>query len=201
MTQWNRQHKQDHYYKQAKKHGYRARSSFKLIQIHKRYGIFKQGDIVIDLGASPGGWSQIASKYAERVVAIDLVPFEPIEKVDFIYGDITKKETLEKISGYVTKADVVLSDASPNISGHYSMDQARSIWLCENALTIALQFLKTNGTFLCKIFEGEDYNEFLNEVKANFNMVKPHAPKATRKKSSEKYIVAKGFKLNKGLKN
>lgn len=193
MEQWNKQKRKDYYYKQAKKQGYRARSSYKLIQIHNRYGLFKNGDIVIDLGAAPGGWCQVAAKYAKKIIAIDIDSFDPIDNVIQINGDITKKETVEKINEYISKADIVLSDASPNISGHYSMDQARSIWLCQNALTIAIRYLRLGGSFICKIFEGEDYHEFLDTVKDNFMMVKPHAPKATRKKSSEKYIVAKGF--------
>lgn len=193
MSRWSEQRKQDHYYREAKKRGFRARSSFKLIQLHKRYGIFKHGVIVIDLGASPGGWSQIAAQYAEKVIAVDIHPMQPLERTIFIQGDITRKETLEKIRDHVAHADVVISDASPNISGHYTMDQARSVWLCEHALAIAEAFLREDGTFVCKVFEGEDYPAFLQKVRERFRMVKPHAPKASRKKSSEIYIVAKGF--------
>jgi len=194
MTKWHVERKKDYYYKEAKKQGYRARSAFKLIQIQNRYKIIRKGAVVIDLGASPGGWSQVAAKYASKVIAVDLQQMPPLEGVEFIQGDITKKDIIEKIGKYVDKVDVVISDASPNISGNYSMDQARSVWLCQNALKIAKEFLKENGNFLCKIFEGEDYPEFLNEVKKLFKMVKPHAPKASRKQSSEIYIVAKGYK-------
>lgn len=192
MTRWYQERKKDFYYKEAKKQGYRARSSFKLIQINNRYRILKKGGTFIDLGASPGGWSQIAARYG-KVIAIDLLPMEPIENIIFIRGDITKDETIEEIRKYVDKVDAVISDASPNISGNYTLDQARSVWLCENALKIAEEFLKNGGNFLCKIFEGEDYPEFLNKVKQRFNMVKPHVPKASRKKSSEIYIIAKGY--------
>ncbi len=194
MSRWSEQRKQDHYYREAKKRGFRARSSFKLIQLHKRYGIFKHGVTVIDLGASPGGWSQIAAQYADRVIAVDIHPMQPLERVVFLQGDITEKETLEKIRNHITYADVVISDASPNISGHYTMDQARSVWLCEHALAIAEATLREGGTFVCKIFEGEDYPAFFQKVRKRFRMVKPHAPKASRKKSSEIYIVAKGFR-------
>ncbi|HEC76465.1 MAG TPA: RlmE family RNA methyltransferase [Thermoplasmatales archaeon] len=194
MSRWTAERKKDYYYKEAKKHGYRARSAFKLIQINKRYGVLKKGGIVIDLGSSPGGWSQIASRYASKVIAVDTQPMQPIEKVVFIQGDITDEETVEKIKEKVEKVDVVISDASPNISGHYTLDQAKSVWLCQNALKIAKEFLREGGNFICKIFEGEDYPEFLQEVKKYFRMVKPHTPKASRKKSSEIYIVAKGFK-------
>jgi 23S rRNA (uridine2552-2'-O)-methyltransferase len=194
MTRWYSEKKKDYYYKEAKKHGYRARSAFKLLQIQQRYRVLRRGDIVIDLGASPGGWSQIAAKYASVVIAVDLQPMQPLDKVVFVKGDITKDETIEKIRHHISEADVVISDASPNISGKYTMDQARSVWLCQNALKIAKEFLKDGGNFVCKIFEGEDYPEFLQEVKKHFRMVKAHAPKASRKQSSEIYIVAKGFK-------
>lgn len=194
MTRWYAERKKDYYYKEAKKQGYRARSAFKLIQIQNRYKLIRKGAVVIDLGASPGGWSQVAAKYAGRVIAVDLQQMPPLEKVEFIQGDITKDDIIEKIRKHVDEVDVVISDASPNISGNYSMDQARSVWLCQNALKIAKEFLKENGNFLCKIFEGEDYPEFLNEVRKHFRMVKPHVPKASRKQSSEIYIVAKGYK-------
>ncbi len=192
MTRWYRERKQDYYYREAKKVGFRARSSFKLIQIQNRYGVLRKGGTFIDLGASPGGWSQIASRYG-KVIAIDLKPMQEIKNVIFLQGDITSEDTIKKLKEIVEKVDVVISDASPNISGNYTMDQARSVWLCENALKIAEEFLKQGGNFLCKIFEGEDYPEFLEKVKKNFRMVKPHAPKASRKQSSEIYIVAKGF--------
>lgn len=194
MSKWIAERKKDYYYKEAKKHGYRARSAFKLIQINKRYKILKKGGVIIDLGASPGGWSQVASRYADRIIAVDTQPMQPIENVVFIQGDITDEETIEKIKEKVEKVDAVISDASPNISGHYTLDQAKSVWLCQNALKIAKEFLKEGGNFICKIFEGEDYPEFLQEVKKYFRMVKPHSPQASRKKSSEIYIIAKGFK-------
>ncbi len=194
MTRWYSEKKKDYYYKEAKKHGYRARSAFKLLQIQQRYRVLRRGGVVIDLGASPGGWSQIAAKYASIVIAVDLQPMQPLDRVIFVKGDITKDETIEKIRQHISEADVVISDASPNISGKYTMDQARSVWLCQNALKIAKEFLKEGGNFVCKIFEGEDYPQFLQEVKKHFRMVKAHAPKASRKQSSEIYIVAKGFK-------
>ena len=194
MTRWYSERKKDHYYKEAKKQGYRARSAFKLLQIQNRYRVLKKGCVVIDLGASPGGWSQVAARYASTVIAVDLQPMKPLDKVIFVKGDITKEETIEKISQHVSEADAVISDASPNITGNYTMDQARSVWLCENALKIAEHFLKEGGNFVCKIFEGEDYPAFLEKVKKKFRMVKAHSPKASRKQSSEIYIIAKGFK-------
>jgi 23S rRNA (uridine2552-2'-O)-methyltransferase len=190
---WISERKKDHYYKEAKKQGYRARSAFKLIQINNRYHILRKGSIIIDLGASPGGWSQVASRYG-RVIAIDIKKMMPIEGVEFIEGDITDENTVSRIKDIASEVDAVISDASPSLSGKYEMDQARSVWLCEHALKIAKEFLKEGGNFVCKIFEGSDFKEFLEDVKKSFMMVKLHRPQASRKASSEIYIIAKGYK-------
>ncbi|MEM1514195.1 MAG: RlmE family RNA methyltransferase [Candidatus Thermoplasmatota archaeon] len=190
---WISERKKDYYYKEAKKQGYRARSAFKLIQINNRYNILRKGGITIDLGASPGGWSQVASKYG-KVIAIDIKKMMPIEGVEFIEGDITDENIVSRIKEIVSEADAVISDASPSLSGKYEMDQARSVWLCEHALKIAKEMLKENGNFICKIFEGSDFKEFLEDVKKCFRMVKLHRPQASRKASSEIYIIAKGYR-------
>ncbi|MBC7128467.1 MAG: RlmE family RNA methyltransferase [Thermoplasmatales archaeon] len=190
---WISERKKDHYYKEAKKQGYRARSAFKLIQINNRYHILRKGSIIIDLGASPGGWSQVASRYG-RVIAIDIKKMMPIEGVEFIEGDITDENTVSRIKDIASEVDAVISDASPNLSGKYEMDQARSVWLCEHAFKIAKEFLKEGGNFVCKIFEGSDFKEFLEDVKKSFRMVKLHRPQASRKASSEVYIIAKGYR-------
>ena len=202
MTRWYSEKKHEHYYKEAKKVGYRARSAFKLIQLQKKFNIIKKGDVVIDLGAAPGGWSQIATKTTGDtglVISIDLLPIKPIENVRIIQGDVTKTETIEKIKQLLEdkKADVILSDMSPEISGNYSVDHARSLYLCEQALDTTNYLLKTNGTFICKLFEGEDTKEFINKVKQIFNAVKQYSPKASRKSSSETYIIGKSFKTDK----
>jgi len=193
-TRWYRERKKEYYYKAAKKEGYRARSAYKLLQIQKRYRIIRKGNIVIDLGAAPGGWSQVAIKHGAKVIAVDKDYMEPIEGVHFIQGDITEESTLQRIEEMAEKADVVISDISPNISGNYTLDQARSIWLSENALNIAMETLKENGRFVCKVFVGEDYSEFLKKIKENFRMVKAYSPQASRKSSSEVYVIAIGFK-------
>jgi len=195
-TRWYKEKKREHFYKEAKKVGYRARSAFKLKQIQKKFKILKEGDIVVDLGAAPGGWSQVAKEIVGEtgtVVGIDLLPIEPINKVTFIKGDMTQNNSFEKIKNILEdkKADVVISDMSPNISGNYSVDQARSIYLCEQALKTANLLLKNNGCFVCKVFEGEDYNSLKNKIKDQFKVVKHFAPPASRKSSSEKYIIAK----------
>ena len=199
MTRWYREKKREHYYKEAKKRGYRARSAFKLKQIHERFNIFSKNDVVIDLGAAPGGWSQVAKEYVGTqgtVIGADILSIQPINKVKFIQGDITDEKTVDEIKNILkaTKADVVLSDMSPDISGNYSVDQARSIWLCEQALTVAKQLLHLNGCFVCKIFEGSDAKEYIEKVKQLFLKVRTFSPEASRKSSSEIYIIAKTLK-------
>ena len=192
-TRWYRERKNEHYYKRAKREGYRARSAYKLLQIQKKYDIMSPGDVVIDLGAAPGGWSQVAAEIAGRVIAVDLDHMQPIEGVTFIQGDMTEDETLEQIKRREDEADVVISDMSPELTGNYTMDQARSVWLSYNAFKVARELLRPNGSFVCKVFMGEDYEEFREEVRDVFNLVKPFTPKASRKSSSEIYLVAKQF--------
>jgi len=193
-TRWYRERKKEYYYRTAKKEGYRARSAYKLLQIQKRYRIIRKGNLVIDLGAAPGGWSQVAVQRGAKVIAVDKDYMDPIEGVHFIQGDITEQSTIQKIKEKAEKVDVVISDISPNISGNYTLDQARSTWLSENALNIAMKTLKENGRFVCKVFVGEDYPEFLKKIKENFRMVKAFSPQASRKSSSEIYVIAIGFK-------
>ena len=203
MTRWYRERKREHFYRAAKKEGYRSRAAYKLKQIQNRFHVIRKGDVVIDLGAAPGGWSQVAREIIGEkglVVGIDLQPIKPIKDAIFIVGDITKKETIEKIKEKIgnKKVDVIISDMSPNISGNYSLDHANSIWLAENALDFAKKFLKNNGNFICKVFEGELLKEFLNKVKTSFEVVKLHSPPASRKSSSEIYVIAKIFKKTEG---
>ena len=198
MTRWYQEKKREHYYKEAKAQGYRARSAFKLKQIQNKFKLFSAGAIVIDLGAAPGGWSQVAVEYVGGtgcVIAIDRSLMTPIPGVDIIHGDISADTTLKALfDGLQGKqADVVLSDMSPDISGSYSVDQARSLWLCEQALKIASITLKPGGNFVCKLFEGEDTPGFIDTVRSQFQLVKRYSPQASRKSSSEIYIIAKGF--------
>ena len=195
MTRWYQEKKHEHYYKEAKKQGYRARSAFKLKQIQKKFNIIKKGDTVIDLGAAPGGWSQVVKELVGsngKVIGIDLLNIKPLADITFIKGDLTKENTIEEIQKALgdKKADIVISDMSPDISGAYSVDQARSIWLCENALKTTEKVLKPRGNFICKAFVGEDLKDFIDEVKKKFNTVKCHSPSASRKSSSEIYIIA-----------
>lgn len=199
MTRWYTEKKKEHFYQEAKRVGYRARSAFKLQQIQRRFHLIPKDGVIVDLGAAPGGWSQVAKEIVGEkglVIGADLSSIRPLEGVIFIQGDVTKPETIQKMNQAMNgrKADVVLSDMSPDISGNYSVDQARSAWLCDCALHVALQILQPGGQFLCKIFEGEDTKTFLEKVKRHFSVVKTFSPEASRKSSSEVYIVAKSFK-------
>ncbi len=195
---WLKERKQDFYYRKAKQLNYRSRASFKLHQIDERFGIFQEGGSVVDLGAAPGGWLQIAKERVGpkgKVVGVDLQHIAPLEGVSTIRGDMTRPETVEELRSLLGgKADTVISDMSPNISGSYSMDHARSVDLCTHALEFARRTLRPGGSLVMKIFEGDMMNDFLSEVKKSFSSVRLHSPKASRSSSSEIYIVAKGFK-------
>ena len=199
MTRWYTEKKKEHFYKEAKRAGYRSRSAFKLKQIQGRFHCIPKDGLIVDLGAAPGGWSQVAKELVGPqgiVIAADISPIQLLENVVFVQGDITKIETVKKIKAKMsrTEADVVLSDMSPDITGNYSVDQARSVWLCENALGVVQEILRPGGHFICKIFEGEDMKSFVEKVERLFMVVKIFSPEASRKSSSEVYIVAKSFK-------
>jgi len=201
MTRWYTEKKREHYYKKAKQTGYRARSAFKLLQINNKFNIIKKDDLVIDLGAAPGGWSQVAKQIVGEngtVVGIDLSSIKAIEGIVFLRGDMTQEESITKLRKVIgdREVDVIISDMSPNISGNYSVDQACSVFLCEQALKTAKILLKKNGNFICKIFEGEDLKDILEKIKSIFITVKQFNPPASRKTSSEVYIIAKSFIKN-----
>lgn len=192
---WLRERSKDSFYKKAKREGYRSRAAYKLLQLHERYGVFRDGDVVVDLGAAPGGWSQVATELAPRgrLVGIDLQPVEPLAGAEFVRGDFTRPETFERLRALVGMATVVLSDMSPNISGNYGLDHARSVHLCEQALEFASAVLKEGGVFIVKVFEGEMIDEFVGSVRKRFSSVKLHHPPASRSSSSEVYVIAKGY--------
>ena len=201
MTRWYSEKKREHYYKQAKKQGYRARSSYKLKQIQNKFHIISQGNIVLDFGAAPGGWSQVAKEFVGSgglVIGVDLLPIKPIDDVVFYKGDITDQKTIAWIQSNVggREVNVVLSDMAPNISGNYSMDHAQSIFLNQHAFSVAKQMLSSKGHFVCKVFMGDLLQEFLDELKPLFESMKEFSPPASRKSSSEVYIICKSFKRN-----
>jgi len=194
---WLDERRRDPYYRKAKQMDYRSRASFKLIQLDDKFRLLRPGAIVADLGAAPGGWLQVAKERVGvrgKIVGVDLQGIEPIEGVITVRGDMRKDETVaEMLEALGGKADVVLSDMSPSISGNYSMDQARSVDLCEHALEFAEKVLKPHGSLVMKIFEGDMMQDFLKLVKSKFKEVRLGAPDASRSSSSEIYIVAKGY--------
>jgi 23S rRNA (uridine2552-2'-O)-methyltransferase len=189
---WRTQQDQDHYFKQAKQDGYRARSAYKLLEISKRHHLIRPGLNVLDLGAAPGSWSQVLVKQAphSKIVAVDLLSIDPIPGVDVIRGDITKADCIAQMrSRLPAGADLVLCDAAPNTSGVTFVDHAASIRLGMAALRIAQQFLREGGALVVKIFQGEDMPKFVKLTKQYFQEVQIFRPRATRKESVEHYVI------------
>jgi len=186
--------RRDFFYKLAKVEGYRSRAAFKLKQINEKFKIIKYGDTVVDLGASPGGWLQVAKELSGgQIVGVDLLLIQEIEGVDLIKGDIRLDTTVEKIRGLIKKegADVVICDAAPNLSGSWSYDHARSIDLAASALECAQKLLKQGGGFAVKVFQGDMFHEFLEKVRGNFVKVQAFSPEASRSQSAEIYVIGK----------
>lgn len=197
--QWMQEHFQDEYVKKAQALGYRSRAIFKLIEIQEKDKIIRPGINIVDLGAAPGGWSEYARKLLgknDKLVALDLLDIEPIAGVDFIQGDFREDEVLEKLYKVLDGQPVhlLLSDMAPNISGNKEVDQPKAIYLGELALDAAHSILAKGGTFLIKMFQGAGFDEYHNQVRQNFNSVVIRKPKASRARSNEVYILAKGFK-------
>lgn len=196
---WVRDKKRDYYYKKAKEEQYRSRAAFKLKQLNKKFKLIKRDDVVVDLGAAPGGWMQVAREIVGEkgyVLGVDLTEIEkfPFDNVVSIKGDFTTKATADGIREAVGHASVIISDASPSISGVWSIDHYRSIDLCRHALRLCRELLRPGGSFLVKVFQGEALEDFVKEVKKNFAYVKVTKPKASRSKSSEVYIIGKRYK-------
>lgn len=192
---WVRARKRDYYYRLAKEEHYRSRAAYKLLEAVNKYGFIKSGDVVVDLGAAPGGWMQVSRKIvgeAGFVLGVDVKAIEPIEDVNVrsVVGDITELETVKIISEFLpSSADVVLSDVSPNVSGIWELDHARQIDLARRALQLAVSVLKHGGNFFVKVFQGEMLNDFIFEMKQSFASVKLVKPKASRRKSAEIYVL------------
>jgi 23S rRNA (uridine2552-2'-O)-methyltransferase len=195
--------KKEYYSRAAEEEGYRSRAAFKLVQINQKFKLMGEGDAILDLGCSPGGWSQVAREIVGEegfVLGVDLQKMKHFEGVDFIQGDIFQAETLEKIKKKLDRwgvkgFDAVLSDMAPKFMGIRSVDVARSIELVNKALDIARETLKEKGCFVCKVFEGEDVKVFVERTKNFFESSKRFFPKATKKHSSELYIIAENLKL------
>jgi len=192
--------KRDYFYKKAKEEKYRSRASYKLAQANNKYSFMKYGDVVIDLGAAPGGWIQVAKKIIGNkgfILGIDLRPIEPFPQsyIRTIVGDMTEQETRQQIQELLPrKANVVISDASPNISGIWEVDHACQIDLAQKALEIAFETLETSGNFFAKVFQGDMLDDFVKKTKKHFETVKVIKPQASRAKSSEMFVLALRFK-------
>jgi len=187
--------RKDFYFKKAKEEGYRARSAYKLFELNKKYNLIKRSDRVLDLGCNPGSWLQAASKISNGlVVGVDILPMKEIKNVNFIQANVTDKKTIDMIKSISNEFDVILSDMAPKTSGIKELDHNKSIYLSEKALEIAENLLVNNGNFLCKVFQGEFFKEFLDNIKKKFEFVKSSKPESSRRESKEIYIIAKGFR-------
>jgi len=198
-SRWVQEHLQDEYVKMAIAQGYRSRAVFKLNEIQDKDQIIMPGMNVVDLGAAPGGWSQRARQLIgkkNRIVALDILPMDPIEGVDFIQGDFREEDVLNKLYHVLDGAPIslVMSDMAPNMSGNKGVDQPRAIYLAELALETATTVLSKDGAFLVKLFQGDGFDEYFKSVQQHFAKTVIRKPKASRPRSNEVYILAKGFK-------
>ncbi len=196
---WLREHFEDEYVKRARAEGFRSRSVYKLIEIHKRYKLLRPGIRVVELGAAPGGWSQYTASVigtGGMLIAVDLLAMDPVPGVSFIHGDFTEMETLEKILDSLggDRVDLVMSDMSPNISGMASIDQPKAMYLAELAFDLAEKVLGESGVFLVKLFQGEGFDSFVELVRRQSAKVQFVKPKASRPRSREVYLLATGFR-------
>lgn len=198
-NRWLDEHFKDAYVKQSQKDGYRSRASYKLLELDDKDKLLRPGMTVVDLGAAPGGWSQVAAERVGekgKVLASDILPMDAIADVEFIQGDFTEEAVLEQLLVALggQRADLVISDMAPNMSGMSAVDQPKAIYLVELALDMARQVLKPGGHFVAKVFHGEGFDPLLKSTRDAFAKVAVRKPGASRARSSEVYIVARGFK-------
>ena len=205
-NRWLHERKDEHYYNKAKEEGYRSRASYKLKQIQNKFGIFDEAKNVLDLGAAPGGWLQVASEYVDEyegmVLGVDLNPIEPLyaENIVTIVGDVRDPEVQEEVLNFFDgKADVIMSDMAPDVIGEWDVDQYRQIHLARIALRLCDRLLNGDGWFVVKIFQGGEHTKYIREVKDMFEYVKNFKPAASRKHSAERYVVAHKLKKDRKL--
>lgn len=201
-SRWLGEHFADEFVKRAQAEGWRSRAVFKLDEIDQKDRIIRPGMVIVDLGAAPGGWSQYVAKKLRgkgRIIALDILSMEPIEGVEFLQGDFTEDEPLERLLAAIAAqgggsqgVDLVMSDMAPNMSGMEATDQAKGMYLAELALDMAEKVLKPGGTFLVKVFQGEGFDAFLRDLKQRFDKVTVRKPRASRARSSEVYLLASG---------
>jgi 23S rRNA (uridine2552-2'-O)-methyltransferase len=197
---WLAEHFDDAYVQRAQQLGLRSRSAFKLLELQEKYDLIRPGMRVVDLGAAPGGWCQVVQPLvgAEgRVLALDILPMEPLPDVDFIQGDFTEDEPLHRLEAMLLgeMVDLVLSDMAPNMSGMAAIDQARAMYLAELALEFVKAHLKQEGDFVVKLFQGSDFDGFVREVRSLFRTTQVRKPKASRPRSREVYLLARGYQV------
>ncbi|GGD75690.1 ribosomal RNA large subunit methyltransferase E [Lacimicrobium alkaliphilum] len=194
-----KEHFDDPYVQKAQKQGWRSRAVFKLEQIQQKDRLIKPAMTVVDLGAAPGGWSQLSAQLVGdkgQVIACDILPMEPLPGVDFLQGDFREEAVIDALLNRIggNNVDVVLSDMAPNMSGNNAVDQARSMYLVELAMDMCRQVLKPNGSFAVKVFQGEGFDEFFVQMRQAFKNIKTRKPDSSRARSREVYLVATGFK-------
>lgn len=198
---WIKQHVKDPYVKQSQVDGYRSRASYKLLEIVEKDRLIRSGMTVVDLGSAPGGWSQVAARlvgHTGRVYALDLLPMDLIAGVDFIQGDFTEEDVFDELLRLIENrpVDLVISDMAPNLSGNKAVDQPAVMYLAELAVELAEKVLTSNGVFIAKLFQGQGFDPFVLQVRTLFNGVSIIKPDASRSRSREVYLVAKGLKAN-----
>ena len=198
---WIKQHVKDPYVKQSQVDGYRSRASYKLLEIVEKDRLIRSGMTVVDLGSAPGGWSQVAARlvgHTGRVHALDLLPMDSIAGVDFIQGDFTEEDIFDELLKLIENrpVDLVISDMAPNLSGNKAVAHPAVMYLAELAVELAEKVLTINGVFIAKLFQGQGFDPFVLQVRTLFNGVSIIKPDASRSRSREVYLVAKGLKAN-----
>lgn len=197
---WLQEHFSDSFVQQAKKNGYRSRAAYKLLEVQNKDKLIKPGMRVVDLGAAPGGWSQLAAQWVGsrgHVYALDVLPMDSLADVTFVQGDFTEEAVLQQLLNHLgeSQIDLVISDMAPNLSGMRAIDQPKVMYLAELALDLARQVMKPNGDMLIKVFQGEGFDSLLQQLRQAFTQVRSRKPEASRDRSREIYLLARGFKL------
>jgi len=197
--EWLKRHVNDPYVKQAQKDGYRSRASYKLLELQEKYKLIRPGMSVVDLGAAPGGWSQVTSRLIGgqgRLIASDILEMDSIPDVTFIQGDFTQDEVLAQILEAVgnSQVDLVISDMAPNMSGTPAVDMPKAMFLCELALDLATRILKPGGNFVIKVFQGEGFDAYVKDARQKFDKVQMIKPDSSRGSSREQYMLAWGYR-------
>lgn len=197
---WLQEHFSDEYVQRAQREGYRGRAVYKLLELDARYHLLKPGMTLLDLGAAPGSWSEVAARKIGgrgKLIASDILQMERLEGVSFIQGDFREEEVMQSILAELAdrQVDLVLSDMAPNMSGNDAIDQPRAMYLAELALDIAHKTLRRDGVLLVKLFQGVGFDEYISSLKQSFNSVIVRKPKASRPRSREVYALARGYNL------